>query len=143
MRLISPSSNFHCSTAQWMMTTTSQDYVTAAMMLNTGTEDAGITCAWVASPPRVLLRLMFTEPAASGRWASDIRRSDLPGLCRWSCPRSSQYLGFREVLIMRARFLVLLFPFMPGVREGILQQCTSASAHFSIPCFMASKHSCI
>lgn len=81
VRLISPSSNFHCSTAQRMMTTTFQDYVAAEMMLNTGTEDTG-TCVWVASSQRVLLGLMFTEPPASGRWASDIRRSDLPGLCR-------------------------------------------------------------
>lgn len=64
-----------------MMTTTFQDYVAAEMMLNTGAEDTG-TCVWVASSQRVLLGLMFTEPPASGRWASDIRRSDLPGLCR-------------------------------------------------------------
>lgn len=136
VRLISPSSNFHCSTAQWMMTTTSKDYVTAEMMLNTGTEDAGITCVWVASPPEVLLGLMYLpEPAASGRWASDIR-GQIPGLCS-GCPRSSPVSGLQEVPIMRARFLVLLFPFMPGVREDPAAVRTNASRPFSVfPCFI-------
>lgn len=103
---ISPSSNLHCLVVQWVMITTSQEYITAEIMLNTRTEDAGTTRVWIASPPTLLLVLTFIEPPASGRWATDIRRSDLPGLCRSRCSSVLvvSYLGFREVLIVWPHF---------------------------------------